>query len=390
MRAFAITHPGELRETVRPMAFRISNGLRGPKLLFGIFVVIPTLVATLYFGLLASDVYLAESKFVVRSQDQPAVSGIGAALAGATGIGGGAAANESFTAKAYVESRDALRSINRNNAFKKAYERDSIWIGDRFGGIGADNSFEQLYKYYLKKVKIETDVTSSISTLTVRAYTAQDARDINERILRMAENTINRMNERGRTNTVRYAETEVEDAKNQSRIAGAALADFRNRNGVVDPELQATAKLEMIAKLQDQLITARTQLAQLRRFTPRNPQIPSVETQIETLEQEIQAQSNTLTGGNRSLAANSAQFQRLFVENEFAEQQLTVALASLQEARNDARRQQVYVQRVSEPNLPDSPIEPRRLRAILATFAIGLLAWGIASMLVAGIKEHAQ
>ena len=206
----------------------------------------------------------------------------------------------------------------------------------------------------------------------------------------MAENTINRMNERSRADMVKFALNEVDDAKRQSREAGAALAEFRNRRGVVDPELQATAKLQAISQLQDKLITARTQLNQLRRFTPMNPQIPAIETQIATLESEIASQSTSLTGGSTSLAANSAQYQRLFVENEFADKQLAVALASLQEARNDARRQQVYVQRIAQPNLPDSPIEPLRLRGILATFALGLLAWGIASMLVAGIREHAQ
>lgn len=370
------------------MKFNVFGGLRFSNGLFSLFVAIPTILATIYFGFLASDVYVSESKFVVRSPDKPAASGIGAALAGAAGFS--SAGNEAFAAKAYVESRDALRSVDRNGAFRKAYENGHIWIGERFGALGYSNSFEQLYKYYLNKVKIDTDTTTSISSLTVRAYSAEDARVINEHILRMAEDTINRLNERGRSDMIRFALTEVEDAKRQSREAGAALALFRNQRGVLDPEIQATAKLEMISKLQDKLITARTELNQLRRFTPQNSQIPAIESQIETLNAEIQSQSTSITGGSKSLAANSAQYQRLFIENEFADKQLTVALASLQEARNDARRQQVYVQRIAQPNLPDSPIEPLRMRAILATFALGLLAWGISSMLVAGIREHAQ
>lgn len=370
------------------MTFKVPDGLKRLNGLFYIFVVIPTLIATLYFGFLASDVYVSESKFVVRSPDKPTPIGLGAAIAGAAGLS--SSSTESFAAKAYVESRDALRSVDRNGAFRKAYESSHIWIGERFGTLGLTDSFEALYKYYLTKVKVETDVTSSISTLTVRAYSAQDARSINEHILRLAEDTINGMNERSRGDMVKFALAEVQDAKQQSRQAGAALAEFRNRRGVVDPEIQATAKLQMISTLQDKLIAARTQLNQLRRFTPQNPQIPAVEEQISTLTGEIDNQSSSLTGGSKSLAANSAQYQRLFVENEFTDKQLAAALASLQEARNDARRQQVYVQRIAEPSLPDAPIEPLRLRGILATLALGLLAWGIASMLVAGVKEHAQ
>lgn len=360
--------------------FKRLNGL------FVIFVVIPTVVAVLYFGLFASDIFIAESKFVVRSPEKRAPSTL-SALAGAAGLSTGG--DEAFAAQAFVESRDALRALETDKLFQKAYTRNEIFRLERFGSFFFGASFEDLYKYYLSKVKIETNVTTSISTLTVRAYSAQDAQRINERILQMAENTINNMNTRSRSDMIKFALAEVEDAKRQSREAGATLASFRNRRGVVDPEIQATAKLAMIAKLQDQMIGAKTQLNQLRQFTPQNPQIPVIQNRIETLTHEINEQSGLLTGNDKSLAANSGQYQRLFLENQFAGLQLTAAMASLQEARNDARRQQVYVQRIAAPNLPDSPIEPRRIRGILATFVLGLLAWAIASMLVAGVKEHA-
>jgi capsular polysaccharide transport system permease protein len=38
--------------------------------------------------------------------------------------------------------------------------------------------------------------------------------------------------------------------------------------------------------------------------------------------------------------------------------------------------------------LPDVAQEPHRLRGILATFVLGLVAWGILSMLLAGVREH--
>jgi capsule polysaccharide export protein KpsE/RkpR len=63
-------------------------------------------------------------------------------------------------------------------------------------------------------------------------------------------------------------------------------------------------------------------------------------------------------------------------------------LASQQEALNDARKKQVYVERIAEPSLPDYSLEPRRLRNILATILLGLLAWGVVSTLIAGIREH--
>ncbi|WP_121118323.1 hypothetical protein [Croceibacterium ferulae] len=356
--------------------------------LFAVCVIIPVFLSIVYFGFLATDVYISESRFVVRSPEKPSSGGLGLMLASSGAFS--AASEESNAAQAFLESRDALRAVDQGGQFRAAFERPHIWFAERVSALEEGDTFEDLYKYYLKHVKLESDATTSIATLSVRAYTPQDAHRINEQLLRMTEQTVNRMNQRGRADMIRFAEVEVNDAKEQAREAAQALAAYRNREGVVDPELEATAKLEMISKLQDEVITTRAQLAQLREFTPRNPQIPVLANRSRTLDEEIRRQMGSLAGGSNSLAQSSVEFQRLFLENEFAGQQLAVTLASFQEARNEARRQQVYVQRISEPNLPDDPLEPRRTRGVLATLVLGLVAWGIASMLVAGIKEHAQ
>lgn len=371
----------------RTMTARLLEKLRGIDRLFLICVILPVTAAFFYFGLFASDVYVSEAKFVMRSPEKQAASALGLMLASA---GFSNTGNEAMVAKSFLESRNALEAINKNNSFSKAFTRNVTWFGDRFNPTGMSGSFEDLYPYYLRHVTVLDDPLTSISTLTVRAYTAEDAHRINEELLRLTEDTVNRMNERGRRDLISYAQIEAEDAKKQARDAAVALAQYRNHKGVLDPEIQATTQLTMISKLQDELISTRAQLAQLRRFTPQNPQIPSLTTHMETLESEIRDQMKTLTGSDTSLASSVVRYQRLYVENEFADKQLTAALASLQDARNEARRKQIYVQRVVEPNLPDSAIEPRRLRGILATLALGLVVWGIASMLAAGIREHTQ
>jgi capsular polysaccharide transport system permease protein len=355
--------------------------------IFGIFVVLPTLISIIYFGFMASDVYISESRYVVRSPEKTAASGLGLILASA---GFASASEEAHAAQSFVESRAALLAINRNHAFERAFTRSNISWVDRFNAFGLGGSFENLYKYYMNRVEIDNDVVTSISTLTVRAYTPEDAYRINEQLLDMSEQTVNSMNLRGRKDMIRFAQIEVDDAKNRARQTGLALAAYRNREGVLDPELQAATQMTMISKLQDEMIATKTQLDQLRAFTPLNPQIPSLENRSKSLQREIRSMMGSLTGGDRSLAASAVQYQRYFLEQQFAEKQLAAALASLQDAQNEARRQQVYVERIALPNKPDAPLEPRRMRGILATLALGLVAWGIASMLVAGVKEHAQ
>jgi capsular polysaccharide transport system permease protein len=369
------------------MAFRFPTRANRLDRLFIALVLIPTLLSAIYFGFIASDVYISESRFVVRSPERQAPGGLGLVLAGA---GFNNAGEEANAAKAFVESREALRRINSADAFREAYTRPGISVFDRFDPLGLDGSFEKLYNYYLHKVVLEADVTTGILTLQVHGYTPADAHRFNERLLEMSEQTINQMNSRGRADLIRFAQFEVAEAQNRAREAGVAIAAYRNREGIVDPEMQATAQMAMVSKLQDEVIATETQLAQLREFTPRNPQIGAFENRLRTLRAAVRREMSALAGGNRSLADTAAQFEKLTLEQEFAGKQLTSALASLQEARNEARRQQVYVERIAAPSRPDAPVQPRRLRGVLATLALGLLAWGVASMLRAGVREHAQ
>lgn len=362
---------------------------RFPKLdwLFVAIVVLPVATSIIYFGFLASSVYVSESRFVVRSPEKPAASGLGVILktAGFTNAG-----DEVSAAQSFATSRDALRAINRGDAFARAYSRPEISVFDRFGGLGYHRSFEHLYQYFQGKVGLQNDMATSITTLTVRAFTPADAKRFNEQLLELSESTVNRLNARGREDLVRYAQAEVDDAKARASGAAVALAAYRNRSGVVDPEKQADAQMQMVSKLQDNLIAAKTELAQLKEYTPLNPQIPVVQTQIGSLQGEIDRQLGKVAGNRGSLAASAVQYQRLMLESDFATKQLGAALASLQDAQSEAQRKQAYVERIVEPNLPDAALEPRRLRGIFATIILSLVAYGVVRMLVAGVKEHAQ
>jgi BexC/CtrB/KpsE family polysaccharide export inner-membrane protein len=344
-------------------------------------------VAILYYGLLASDVYVSESSFVVRSPDKPSPGSFGVLLKTA---GFSNSNDEVFAAQDYIRSRDALRAINRDGSFRASYAAPGISIFDRFNSTGLRGSFEDLYRYFTRKVDVSYDSSTSITKLTVRAFSARDALKFNEELLELAEQTVNRLNQRGRQDLIGFAQAEVDQAKLKSQIAARSLAAFRNRAGVVDPEKQAAVQLQMVSKLQDELIANRTQLAEIQRYAPANPQVESLQTRIASLQRQTTQETNKVAGNQGSLAGTAAQYQRLSLESQFADKQLAAAMSSLTDAQNEARRKQAYVERIARPNLPDEALEPRRLRGILSTFVLGLVAWGILSMLLAGVREHQE
>jgi capsular polysaccharide transport system permease protein len=369
------------------MLANLSSKIRTPSWLFAVVVALPVVTAGLYYGLIASDVYVSESRFVVKSSEKPTASGLGVILKSAGFSTGG---DEVFAVQSFVKSRDALAAVNRQQSFRAAYSGKEISLVDRFDPTGMFGSFESLYNYYLKKVELKSDPTTSISTLTVRAYDPKSARQFNEQLLEMSESMVNKLNDRGRSDLIRFAEIEVKRAQAESSRTSAALAAYRNRSGVIDPEKQAQIQMQMVSKLQDELIAARTMLAQVRQAAPQNPQIPSILSQISSIESEMAREQGKVVGTNRSLAGNAVRYQRLELENTFAEKQLAGALASLEDARNEARRKQAYVERIVDPSLPDHATEPRRLRGFFATLVLSLIAYGILRMLLAGVREHAQ
>ncbi len=158
---------------------------------------------------------------------------------------------------------------------------------------------------------------------------------------------------------------------------------------MIDPERQTAIPLQQIAKLQSELLAAKTQLAQVMLLAQENPQIPSLKQTVAMLEKEIALESAKVTGDTKqSLASKAAAFQKLAMNKEFADKMLAGALTTLEQARTESQRQQLYLERISQPSLPDAALEPRRVRGVLTAFVLGLLFWGIAAMVIAGVKEH--
>lgn len=371
----------------------ISHGLKSK---FGFFaqnkilcltVIIPTVLAIIYYGLIASDVYISESRFVVRSPQRQSQSGIFGALLQGTGFS--RSQDDTYSVHDFIMSRDALKELDDELGVRKIFSSKTADFINRFPGVDWDDSFEALHRYYRKRVGIDYDTVSSISTLTVRAFSADDARRINDLLLKKGERLVNNLNDRSRQDLIKFGEQEVAIAKEKATNASLALSAFRTNQSVFDPDKQSAIQLQGVAKLQEELLTTEGQLNQIRQVSPTNPQIASLKNRVETLRRSIATETAKVAGGGSgSLTQKSGNFERLVLEKSLADKQFASALASLETARSEAERKQLYLERLVQPNLPDMAVEPRRIRSIFMVLAIGLITWGIVSLLVASIKEH--
>jgi capsular polysaccharide transport system permease protein len=373
--------PGEPTNLWRHLTRRVN-------MIFLVTVLLPTLLACLYYGVIASDVYISESRFVVRNpQRQSITSGLGSLL---QGTAFSRSQDDTYSVHDYVLSRDALRELDQQLHVRKAFESQDVdWV-NRFPGPSPDDSFEAFYRHYRKYVVIEYDTVSSITTLYVRAYTAKDSRDINDLLLQMGERLVNNLNTRSRQDLIQVAQKEVQVAEERSKVAAVALSGYRGRQSLFDPDRQSALQLQGVARLQEELLSAEAQLAQLRQLSPDNPQIPSLKSRVEGLRKTIGAEGSKVAGAEGSFTSKSTVYDRLLLEKTFAERQLATALASLESARNEANRKQLYLERLVQPNLPDKALEPRRIRNSFTVLLLGLILWGVVSLVVASVKEHSD
>src|SRR5437667_851822 len=118
-----------VRSRARGRAFRLFRSLN---IWFWAIVGLPTLIAGVYYFAIASDLYLSEAKFIVRSPKQVQTSTIGALLQ-STGLG--RAADDTAAVQDFVMSRDAVRKLEQKNDLRTVLSRGEGDFVTRFPGI---------------------------------------------------------------------------------------------------------------------------------------------------------------------------------------------------------------------------------------------------------------
>src|SRR5882672_5988747 len=109
-------------------------------------VLLPTLGAIIYFGLIASDVYISESRFLVRSPQQKTQGGVFGDLLQGTGLS--RAQDDTYSVHDYILSRDALRALDTKLEIRNVYSGKRVDLFNRFPAFFLGDSFEELYLYF--------------------------------------------------------------------------------------------------------------------------------------------------------------------------------------------------------------------------------------------------
>lgn len=355
---------------------------------FSLVVVLPSLLAAIYLLFIASPQYVSESRFVVRSANGGGgASALGVAL---QGVGLSPAQTDAFAIHEYVASTDAVRDLDRRYDLAEIWGRPGTDPLSQYPRFGEDDTQEGLQKALKRFVVIGYDSSTGISTLRVKAFRAEDAQNVALAILDSGESLINRLNERSANNAV--ADAAEAQRRAEMRLAGiqAQMTTFRTREKFIDPAATASETSRVIGTLMGRVAELQAERDQLAAEAPSSPLLPSLQRRIAAYEQQIASERVKIAGASSSLAPQVGVYEQLTLQRELAAEALTQASAALAVAEQQARRQQLYLERIVPPNLPESPTEPKRWLA-LGTIILGLLLlYGVGWLIVAGVREHRQ
>jgi capsular polysaccharide transport system permease protein len=389
--------PGAGQGVLAPEQQRIF-GVRaipiGPLITFILLVVIPTACASVYFGLIASPIYVSEAKFAVRGSTQKLPSSN--ADAGALPVGnipGGLASlnnsQDSYVVADYIKSAPLIEKLNRDDYLRSVFGRNDI---DLLSRLRSSSSLDALREYWDSMVGVSVENLSGILTLRVHAFNPQDALAISRAILNASEALVNSLSERRLADAIRTEQDELDRSRRRLEAARLAAQEFRNRSGQLDPMSQSRVSLQLATLLQTEKLKLESELQTSRRtLTDKSPSVQVLSARLQAINDQIQRADREITSTNPddpTLSRALYQFEGLEVERQFAQRLYMVSQAGVERARMNAARQQLYLTTFVEPSLAEMALYPHRLTNILIVFLASLAPWTVLTMLTAAIKDH--
>nr|WP_141082150.1 capsule biosynthesis protein [Campylobacter lanienae] len=344
------------------------------------------IVVIFYYTFIAADRYVSNVSLSVKSTDGSSpisLSGIESLVGVAS-----SSTEDIKLLQEYIKSFDMLQKLDEKINLRSLYEKQKI---DLFFRIYSSTSKESYLKYYRDRIHILFDDTTGLLNVAVEGFNPEDARNISAAILEECERFINEISHNIAREQLRFAQGELESAKQKYKDAKNELLAFQNEYGVFDPQSLAKTKAGFITEIELQISKKETELNTMRSYL--NDNAP----EIVALKAELRAHKEQLEKERRKVASNAsqdklndvvAQFEALYLNLSFAEDVYKTAITAVETTRIEIGRKAKQVVVIQSPYVPDSAAYPNKMYNIITIFVILTLIFGVVRLVRAIIDEH--
>ena len=348
------------------------------------FVALPTLLTGLYFYAVATPMYSTQAEFLILKNDGGS-AGMGSLLSGTQF----ATNQDAIAVQSYLQSKDAMLRLDEDAGFKTHFTQG--WI-DPIQRLSESPSNEEAYRAYARNVKIAYDPTEGVIKMEVTAADPQVAADFSRKLIEYAEERVDNLSMRKRSNAVADAEQGLTEAQDARYDAQEKLVRLQQEGAIVDPEGRITTLRGQINNIEVQLQEKQLELQAL--LDNRRPNAAKVEgaqgdiRRMEALLHELNLQMTSASTGEDSLAELAVQIQLAQADLATRDLLLKSALERLETARRDADSQARYLTTSVVPVASEDPSYPRKFENTILAFLIFAGIYLMVSLTASILREQ--
>jgi len=357
-------------------------------LAFVSLLVVPIVVATVYFTLVATPQYQVETRFTVQGGEAKKLDGIGVI----TGLPSVTIIQDTQIIANYIRSRAMVEELQEKIDLRKLYSSQDI---DWYARFDSTKPIERLLDYWKSMTGVSIELPGGIIVVTTKAFSAEDALLIGRSVLELSEKLVNEINQRMLKDNLDSSKQELERAAVRLGRARQALEIARNAEGMLDASQTGRSLSDLITGLKGDLLKLQQEYTSQRRsVSAEAPQMRVLESRITAISSQIRDLEAKLTalGPSRStnpaLSGSLTKFAELDLERKIAEQHYASAAAALEVARSIAERRLVYLQAFVLPALPQEAEYPRRTLSVVVAAAAAFVTWALLVGAIALARNH--
>ncbi len=352
---------------------------------FCMSVVTPLALAAWYLFAIAADQYASTVGFSVRKEEVASPIELFGGIADVASTG----SSDADILYEFIGSQEMVQLLEKQLGLSTLYskpENDPVFAYDPTGTI------EDLQSFWHRMVRVTYDSSTELIEVEALAFTPEDARTIATAVFNESARLVDELSAIAQQDTIDFAKDEVERAVARLKAARQAMTGFRSRTQIVDPTADLQGQMGLLSTLEQQLAEALISADLLRESTVSNdPRVTQADRRISVIEARIADERRKLgrgSDGGEDYATLLAEFERLAVDREFAEQAYTAALATYDQALAEARRKSRYLAAYIRPTLAQASEYPQRYVILGVTAFFLLSAWAIVVLVYYSVRDR--
>lgn len=358
----------------------------GVMALFVLMVLIPTISYGLYMWTKAANQYESNVGFGSRTEDTPSTFAVLGALGGLSQSG----SKDMDILSQFIVSQELVARLDSQLDLKAIYSKPQ---GDPLNSFPKGGTIENLLAYWQRMVIVNYDNGTGLMSLQVFAFEPTDAQRIAKAILVESTKIINDLSLTAQEDTTRYSKEALADAEQKLGDARVAVLDYQIKNNIVDPTSAIANQNSVIGTLNQELATTQIDLDMLTgtvaasdvRIATLNRKLDVIRNRIAEEQSKVGAATDANSPGFAKL---TQEFERLKVDQDFAERSYLSALAAYDQAINDAQHKTRYLATYVAPTLAEATTAPNRPLSALVVALVGFLLWSVTVLIYYALRDR--